>query len=167
MTRKQAAEGPSAIVQSAAEQLAAALEDLVVLLIRQRAGLVDGGGPSSLTSTQQLALTLIEDEGPIRLHPLAELLNASDATATRAVDALERSKLVRRLRDPDDGRAILISATTRGSEAVAVRRRHLIRTLDEGLAALPPREATRLARLLGELSRILDDDGVHVLAIDR
>ncbi|HZR91384.1 MAG TPA: MarR family transcriptional regulator [Gaiellaceae bacterium] len=164
-TRKDTSTAGS-IAQSAAEQLAAALEELVVLLIRQRVDATDSGGPSSLTATQQLALTLIEDEGPLRLHPLAERLNTSDATATRAVDTLEQAGLVRRLRDPDDGRGVLVSTTQRGRDAVAARRRHLIGTLEEGVSGLTAHDAVRLAQLLGELNRLLDDHGLPLLAID-
>jgi DNA-binding MarR family transcriptional regulator len=150
---------------TAAEQLAFAIEDLVMLLIRQRGDVADVE-PSSLTTTQRLALTLIDDQGSLRLHALAELMGASDPTATRAVDALERERLVARVRDPTDGRAVLISSTARGREAVAARRRHLVAALENGLAALDAADGERLVDLLLELNQLLRNGDRAAAAVD-
>ena len=150
---------------TAAEQLAFAIEDLVMLLIRQRGDVADVE-PSSLTTTQRLALTLIDDQGSLRLHALAELMGASDPTATRAVDALERERLVARVRDPRDGRAVLISSTARGRELVAARRRHLVAALENGLAALDAADGERLVDLLRELNQLLRNGDRAAAAVD-
>ena len=137
-----------------AEQLSFAIEDLVMLLIRQRGDVADVE-PSSLTTTQRLALTLIGDNGPLRLHALAELMGTSDPTASRTVDGLERERLVARVRDPSDRRAVSISSTVRGRELVAARRRQLVAALEDGLAALDATDGERLIDLLLELNQIL------------
>jgi DNA-binding MarR family transcriptional regulator len=148
-----------------AEQLSLAIEDLVMLLIRQRDDVADVES-SSLTTTQRLALTLIEDDGPLRLHALAELMGTSDPTASRTVDGLERARLVARVRDPSDGRAVSISSTVRGRELVAARRRRLVAALDDGLAALDATAGERLVDLLLELNQILRNGDRAAEAVD-
>ena len=52
---------------------------------------------------------------PHSIRSLAEELMISKPAICRAVDALERAKLVRRVRDKQDGRNVLIQRTVKGS----------------------------------------------------
>ena len=52
---------------------------------------------------------------PHSIRSLAEELMISKPAICRAVDALERGKLVRRVRDKQDGRNVLIQRTVKGS----------------------------------------------------
>lgn len=52
---------------------------------------------------------------PHSIKSLAEELNISKPAICRAVDALQRAKLVRRIRDKNDGRNVLIQRTVKGS----------------------------------------------------
>ena len=78
--------------------LAAEIERLFALLAVRREQLTDGG--PALTATQRNALAAVVDAGPLRLGTLADRTGASDATATRVVDWLERLRLVERAADP-------------------------------------------------------------------
>jgi DNA-binding MarR family transcriptional regulator len=52
---------------------------------------------------------------PHSIRSLSEELSISKPAICRAVDALERAKLVRRLRDKQDRRNVLIQRTVKGS----------------------------------------------------
>ena len=132
-----------------ATELAVELERLFAALVREGARLgYEETVP--LSATQRAALTVVVDEGPLRLGALADALATTDATATRTVQALERLGLVERTPDAADGRGVRIFATADGRRLVArVRRR-----AEQIVARLVPEEADRerLARLLRELA---------------
>ena len=93
-------------------------------------------------------------DGPRRITELAELEGLAQPTITLLVKRLEERGLVRRERDPDDGRVVLVSLTaagtaaleeTRGAVKVALRR-YVAGMSDEQLQALADSTET-----LGEL----------------
>src|SRR5258707_1802012 len=69
----------------------------------------------AMTATQRLALIEVAVVGPMRLHDLAERMDTTNATASRAVDALEGHRFVALRRDPDDGRALQIAPPANGN----------------------------------------------------
>jgi DNA-binding MarR family transcriptional regulator len=138
-----------------AEQLAAGIERLFALLARLRGGVGEPEDPP-LTMTQKLALALVVDSGPLRIRPLGELLETTEATASRTVDALVRAALVRRRPDPDDGRGVRIEANARGRRCVERRREHLAGMLQGLLADLDADEQERLVALLDYLNETLE-----------
>ena len=138
-----------------AEQLAAGIERLFALLARLRGGVGEPEDPP-LTMTQKLALALVVDSGPLRIRPLGELLETTEATASRTVDALVRAALVKRRPDPDDGRGVRIEATARGRRCVERRREHLAGMLQGLLADLDAGEQERLVALLDYLNDTLE-----------
>lgn len=140
--------------QSSAEQLAQAIERLGLTLLRQRSRM-DASEPTPLTVTQRLALTIVVDEGPLRLGELAERMGATEPTATRTVDSLTSAGLVRRAPHPDDRRGVLIDATKRGTRVLAHRRHRLRELIESGLAEMPDDDQERLADLLDELNELM------------
>ncbi len=90
---------------------------------------LDDGHP--LTSTQRLALLEIAIVGPMRLNSLADRMDTTAATASRAVDVLEEFAFVERSKDSDDGRAIAITATAKGHRWTARRRARLCNVLEQ------------------------------------
>ena len=68
-------------------------------------------------SARQLALllTVYKTQPPHTVRGLAELLNVAKPAITRAVDRLSRLGLVRRRRDEQDRRNVLIQRTVKGS----------------------------------------------------
>jgi DNA-binding MarR family transcriptional regulator len=136
-----------------ARSLAAAVEALFLQLVREKSR-----DPSPLTPTQRLALTAVVDEGPLRLGALADRMQASDATATRTVDALAAGGLVKRIPDADDRRGVLIASTPAGRRLVAKRRRRLTASLERGLAGMPDEDQQRLVALLLQLNELLGSD---------
>jgi DNA-binding MarR family transcriptional regulator len=139
---------------SADARLAEAVERLIAVVIRQRSA-IPGPEPRQLTTTQALALLTLADEGPLRLGTLADRAATTDATASRAVDVLERAGFVRRVPDPSDGRGISVEPTPEGKREVARRRRRMAAMVGELLKGLQPDEQQRFVDLLDGLNELL------------
>jgi DNA-binding MarR family transcriptional regulator len=86
-------------------------------------------------------------EGAVRLGDLGEAVLLSASGTTRAVDRLAHDGLVRRARDPDDGRATLVTLTAAGRRRFrAAAPVHLAGVRARFLDALDAREAEALRR---------------------
>ena len=97
--------------------------------LRQEAG-------TDLGPSQIAALATVERHGPLSPSELADRERIKRPTATRIVRHLEAAGLVARIRDPEDGRASILTVTAEG-------RVHLRR--------LRERKTAYLARRLGEM----------------
>ena len=137
------------------EQLAEGIERLFLLLARLR-GRLGEPEPLPLTATQKLALATIVDSGPLRIRGLGELMETTEATASRTVDGLARVGLVRRKPDPEDGRGVRIEATARGRRLVEKRRAHMVGLLEELLEDMDTAEQARLVTFIGYLADALE-----------
>ncbi|HNS98240.1 MAG TPA: winged helix DNA-binding protein [Polyangiaceae bacterium] len=76
---------------------------------------------SSLT-TSQLAVLCYLEKRAVRVGTLATAVGAAQNTTSEVVARLERVGLVRKEKDPEDQRAVLVSATERGLQALRERR---------------------------------------------
>ena len=96
-------------------------------------------------------------DGPHTNRQVAEQAGVSAPTATRMLDLLVRRRLVTRLDDPVDRRAVLISLTPAGREALAAK----LAEVDEGrrriAAALEPEEQRVAADLLRRLADVIEE----------
>jgi DNA-binding MarR family transcriptional regulator len=100
--------------------------------------------PFGISFGDYAVLRLLEDppEGmPLSPTRLAEMVVRTTGGMTKSLDRLERQGLVRRRRDPADGRGVLVSLTARGrgvaedaSAAYVVGRQRVLDRLDEGEA---------------------------------
>ena len=106
--------------------------------LRQEAG-------TDLGPSQVAALATVERRGPLSPSELAEIERIKRPTATRIVGHLEAAGLVERVKDPEDGRASILSITREG--------RRLLKRLRERKTAYL---ATRLDRLGAEDRRTLE-----------
>jgi DNA-binding MarR family transcriptional regulator len=136
------------------DRLAEAVERLIAVVIRQRRA-IPGPEPRQLTTTQALALLTLADEGPLRLGVLADRIATTDATASRAVDVLERANFVRRARAAADARGITVELTTEGRREVRRRRKRMAAMVGELLRGLPPAEQGRFVDLVDDLNELL------------
>ena len=139
---------------SEARQVAEAVEQLLLTLVRQRHG--RDPEPGSLSTFQSIALSAVVDDGPLRLGTLADALGTTDATASRTVDALQVRGLAERRADPGDARGVIVAATSEGLADVRRRRRQLERLAQRALDGLSPDEARRVADAIVELQTLLD-----------
>jgi DNA-binding MarR family transcriptional regulator len=106
--------------------------------LRQEAG-------TDLGPSQVASLATIERHGPLSPSELAERERIKRPTATRIVRHLQNGGLVERVRDPEDGRASILSVTGEG--------RALLRRLRERKTAYLAR---RLAGMNAEDRRTLE-----------
>lgn len=129
-----------------AEDLLDEIGELYAIVLRIARNVHEGDEP--MTATQRLALIEISNAGAMRLRQLAQRMDTTPATATRAVDALEEWRFVVRKPDPDDKRGVLVVPTKRGLRWAQKRRAALLEVLE----AIP--DASTPARLLTDLCRL-------------
>jgi DNA-binding MarR family transcriptional regulator len=96
-------------------------------------------------------------EGPLTNRQLAEHAGIASPTATRMVDALVARRLVTRLEDPVDRRAVLISLTPAGREARSAKLREYDAVRRRIAAALDPDEQRVAADLLRRLADVIEE----------
>jgi DNA-binding MarR family transcriptional regulator len=112
--------------------------------LRQEAG-------ADLGPSQTAALATIERHGPLSPSELAERERIKRPTATRIVGHLESAGLIERVRDPEDGRASILTITADGRSLLrrlrARKTAYLAKRLD-GLDEADRRTLERAAELL-------------------
>jgi len=113
------------------------------------ARLLDRGSRGrELTRTQASVLATAARRGPLRISELAECEGINPTMLSRIVGKLEASGLLRRIPDPDDGRAARVELTEAGTELDRRQRAERTALLTDRLGALPePRVAELLAAL--------------------
>ena len=94
--------------------------------------------------------------GPIRNSELASRIGLDVSTVSRQVAGLERTGLVIRTVDPDDGRAALLALSAEGTRVVAKLQRARRELMGEALAEWPVDDLERLAELLEQFADALD-----------
>lgn len=66
-----------------------------------------------------LLMVLVESEQPLRRGEFAEIMLRDKTTITRQIDKMEAKGLVERKQDPNDGRAVLIYPTSKGTRQMS------------------------------------------------
>jgi DNA-binding MarR family transcriptional regulator len=145
------------IAPAAAEALLDEIGELFAIMLRISRRIEDVDEP--MTSTQRLALIEVSAVGPLRLSNLAARMDTTPATASRAIDVLQRYELVVRRPDPEDGRATLIAATAKGKRWTEGRRSLVLSILGRLDAEGVPDEA--LTPALRELNAALRNETGH------
>ena len=118
--------------------------------LRQEAG--TDLGPSQLAS-----LATIERHGPLAPSELAQRERIKRPTATRILGHLEGAGLVERVRDPEDGRASILSITREGRALLRKLRARKTAYLAQHLRDLDPDDVAALERAADVLERMLED----------
>ena len=96
-------------------------------------------------------------KGPRTNRELAGLAAISAPTATRLVDGLLERGWVSRVADPTDRRAVVISLTESGREALAKKQRQYLARRRQIAAALDPHEQEVAAALLRRLAAVIEE----------
>ncbi len=104
------------------------------------------------------ALSVLVFAGPQRVGELAQIEQVEPPTMTRLVDGLARDGYVARSPDPDDARAVQVTPTDRGRDALLEGRRRRVEAFSTLLATLPRRELDQLGRGVAALERALAAD---------
>ncbi|MEU6146006.1 MarR family transcriptional regulator [Streptomyces sp. NPDC047081] len=144
---------------SGADQEYLSLErELTILFRRARAnqGEMAREVHPDLESAAYGLLIRLDECGRQRATELAAYIGVGKATMSRQLRALEDLGLVAREPDPADGRAWLVHLTEEGRERVSkVREARRGRYVSQ-LAHWDRREVSELARLLGQLNRVME-----------
>jgi MarR family transcriptional regulator, organic hydroperoxide resistance regulator len=113
--------------------------------------------PSNGLSLAQYHLLEPLADGPLTNGQLAEMAGVASPTATRMVDVLLARRLVTRLEDPVDRRAVLISLTPKGRQALTAKLREYDAVRRRIAAALEPDEQRVAADLLRRLADVIEE----------
>ncbi len=108
-----------------------------------------------LPFAQARLLSTIEDQGAARISDLAAFDHCSQPTMTTQVRRLEDGGLVSRITDPADARAVLISITPKGREALARVRADRGAVVDPYLERLEPADREALTEAVRVMRAIL------------
>lgn len=135
-----------------ARTLAGALAPRLSRLVR----LVREG--QGISRTQLSLLTSLRDAGPQRITALAASEHVTQPAMTTLVSRLERQGWVVRKADPSDRRAVQVSLTADGREALAGLTAAAVETLAGRIAVLTPTERKRLEASLPLIDRLLETE---------
>ena len=102
----------------------------------------------ALSLTSALALSRLNEQGPIRLTTLAAAEGIAQPSMTQLIQRLQRQGLATRINDPEDGRVALVNITNAGRALMDDRRRDRRDRLAELLMALPPEDEATLTLAL-------------------
>src|SRR4051794_26990966 len=117
--------------------------------LRQEAG-------TDLGPSQVASLATIERHGPLSPSELAKRERIKRPTATRIVRHLESAGLVERVRDPDDGRVSILTATGEGRTLLRRLRERKPASLAKGLAGMDADDRRTLERAAALLEGMLE-----------
>lgn len=135
--------------QGEAEVIADRWHSLAIHLLR---GLRREDVKAGLTGPRLSALSVVVFAGPVTLGELAAAEQVKPPTMTRLVRALERAHLVRRDKDPQDGRIVRLRATTRGVALLRAGRARRVARLATPIAELDAADRDVLRRAAEILS---------------
>lgn len=135
-----------------ADQLADRWHSLAIHLLR---GLRREDVQAGLTGPRLSALSVIVFGGPITLGELAAAEQVRPPTMTRLVRALEREQLVRRQKDPGDGRIVRLRATAKGESLLHAGRARRVRRLAAPIGDLTAGERDVLRQASDILARVV------------
>lgn len=128
----------------------AAFDDFVLAAKRARARVEPD---DALTMAQlDLLLPLLDVAEPLGLGVLARAAGVTPPTATRMADGLQARGLLRRDRCADDRRAVRLSLTPAGEEAVRAQRERMMARRRDLFERLAPSERRAAAQVLARLA---------------
>jgi DNA-binding MarR family transcriptional regulator len=109
---------------------------------------------TGLSPARLSALSVIVFGAPLSLADLAAAEQVRPPTMSKIVAALEAEGLVKRSPNPNDGRAIRLSATAKGVRVLERGRRMRVESLAARLQELDSEEITALSNAAGTIERL-------------
>jgi DNA-binding MarR family transcriptional regulator len=137
------------------------LEDEIVQALRRIVRSIDVHSRAlsreyKLTWPQLAALSELERLGKCPLGRLAAEMYVGAPTVTGVVDRLERDGLVKRFRQSEDRRKVLVGLTPQGRKLLARRPSLLNDQLREGLSQLSQRQQQQMRTMLDRLVEMME-----------
>lgn len=129
---------------------------LVTAAVRLTRWLNAADSDPQLSGPQASALAVIVHSGGARPSELAAFERVQRPAMARTLAQLGERGLVERVAHPDDGRSVMIRATSAGAALLQAGQRRKVAPLVAALAALPDAEADALGTLLPVLERLVD-----------
>jgi DNA-binding MarR family transcriptional regulator len=108
-----------------------------------------------ISRTDLRCLTLVDRLGPVSVTKLANIMDLSQATASRAIASLEAGGYLARSADPGDGRVTYCTTTAMGRRALHRIQRFMYGQLNEALSGMSLHRQRDLASTLTELVELL------------
>ena len=137
--------------ESETSEIAAQLHDQFSRLTRQ---LRNMELPQGMTPERLSALAVIDKRGPISVTALADKEMVRPATMSRMVSALVDEGLCKRSEDKNDGRGVLVSATSKGRRAYLRAQQQRLHHFANALSALSPDQLSAMRSLTAALERL-------------
>jgi DNA-binding MarR family transcriptional regulator len=109
-----------------------------------------------LAPASYLMLTFVADNGPVRASEIVDQFAIDKGAISRHVAHLTELGLLERVSDPEDGRAMLVSASDEGRRRLADVARHRRKWLDERLGGWSEADLSGFVDALGRYNRALD-----------
>lgn len=131
-------------------------EELNTAVARLFVALREHSIASGTSMHQARVLARLRAVGPSRITDLAVAMQVSQPAMTELVQRLQGQGWVRREADDNDGRAVRISLSPEGDEALDAVVAQRARVLGEALAQLTEPDQSALADALGPLERLAD-----------
>lgn len=110
-----------------------------------------------LQPASYLVLTHLDERGPTRSSAVVEELGSDKGAVSRQMQHLEELGLLERTRDPDDGRAFLLSLSDDARARLDRVRHERWERCDERLAAWSVADLSALADQLARYNATLED----------
>ncbi|MDQ0327014.1 DNA-binding MarR family transcriptional regulator [Rhodopseudomonas julia] len=96
-------------------------------------------------------------EGPASVTDLAHHLDLDDSTVTRQIAAMQRRRLIRRVKNPADGRSTLIERTRLGAESAETMRLARLGRIETLFGAWKQADREKFAQMLAHVNFALSD----------
>ena len=120
-----------------------------------------------ITESQLAVLESLHHLGPLTQGQLCQKILRSGSNLTTVVDNLERDRLVRRDRDPNDRRVQIVQLTPKGSEVIGRAFPRHVERVTRALQVLTQAEQKELGRLCRKMGRALADRTASEKRIER
>lgn len=107
-----------------------------------------------LSATEEKAIDVLDRRGPLTAKELGQHTGLAPASITGLVDRLERKGFARRIKDPQDGRRVVIELNPQNTAALAPLFEDFTRSLEELYEGYSVEQLQTILHFLTEATRI-------------
>jgi len=97
-------------------------------------------------------LRFIHQQKKVTMRNLADYLHITPPSTTTLIDNLTKTKLIKRINDPNDRRLVHLSLTPKGQKLLLEKTRAIARIMHENLSALTSQDKKNLIQILEKIS---------------